>query len=213
MWPLRNTSRTWNSKFYFGTSVANVNGWWKLTLECSSGPSRVTRSCMLFFSRISSSKLRLGPSPPIRKFTFFIWTSFDITPAIKSTPLRYTNRETITTVTDRKIGYFIDVSFNWSISPCWLWASAMRRSFGFGVKYAVSTAFGITETFSLGTLARNTVFSLPVCDTQMQWLHVDSVISSNLLVTTADKSAKPKRLWSVNTTCKPHLNETVITLI
>lgn len=49
---------------------------------------------------------------------------------------------------------------------------SLRPSFGllmgFGVKYAVSTAFGITDTLSFGTLARSTVFSLPVCDTHMQ---------------------------------------------
>lgn len=66
--------------------------------------------------------------------------------------------------------------------------------FGSGVKYAVSTAFGITDTFSFGTLARSTVFSLPICETQMQWLTVDRVISSNLFVTTADKSANPNKL-------------------
>lgn len=36
------------------------------------------------------------------------------------------------------------------------------RLLGSGVNKAVSTAFGITETFSFGMRARSTVFSLPV---------------------------------------------------
>ncbi|CAG9814234.1 unnamed protein product [Phaedon cochleariae] len=39
---------------------------------------------------------------------------------------------------------------------------------GSGVKEYVSTAFGITETLLESTLALNTVFSFPVCETQMQ---------------------------------------------
>lgn len=38
--------------------------------------------------------------------------------------------------------------------------SSVDRFIGFGVKCAVSTAFGMTDTFPLGTLARRTKFSL-----------------------------------------------------
>lgn len=37
-----------------------------------------------------------------------------------------------------------------------------------GINNVVSTAFGITETFSFKTFALNTVFSFPVCDTHIQ---------------------------------------------
>lgn len=37
-----------------------------------------------------------------------------------------------------------------------------------GVNNVVSTAFGITETFSFRTFALNTVFSFPICDTHIQ---------------------------------------------
>lgn len=47
-------------------------------------------------------------------------------------------------------------------------SSFVTRFIGFGVKFAVSTAFGITDILYFGTFARNTVFSLPVCDTQIQ---------------------------------------------
>lgn len=71
-----------------------------------------------------------------------------------------------------------------------------------GVNNAVSTAFGITDTFSFCTLARNTVFSFPVWDTHMQWSQSTSEIWRNLFVRIADASAKPKREWSVKIVCK-----------
>lgn len=37
-----------------------------------------------------------------------------------------------------------------------------------GINNVVSTAFGITETFSFRTFALNTVFSFPICDTHIQ---------------------------------------------
>lgn len=66
-----------------------------------------------------------------------------------------------------------------------------------GINNVVSTAFGITETFSFKTFALNTVFSFPVCDTHIQWLQSANDISKNLFVKIADASAKPKSEWSV----------------
>ena len=70
----------------------------------------------------------------------------------------------------------------------------LDRLLGSGVKAQVSTALGITETRLLLTLALKTVFSLPVCETQIQWLQSASDICSNLLVITALASAKPNKL-------------------
>lgn len=77
--------------------------WFKtpLTSECFKLPSNVTLCWRRFCSRTSSRSQRLGPSPPIKKCTFLykpqIWGMMR---AKRSTPLRYTRRETITTVTE-----------------------------------------------------------------------------------------------------------------
>ena len=44
-----------------------------------------------------------------------------------------------------------------------------------------------------------TVFSLPVCETQMQWSMLARENLRKVFVTTADTSAKPNSEWSVNT--------------
>lgn len=172
-----------------------------LTLVCSIAPNKVTRFCILRFSRISSRRVRFGPSPAITKLTFSTCSMRANTPAIKSTPFRYTKRDTTTTITRNvtkwkqlDIFQFITLKIKRLVAKNELWFRSFGLCIGCGVKNAVSTAFGITDTFSFGTFARKTVFSLPVCDTQIQWFTVDSVISSNLFVTTADKSAKPNKL-------------------
>ena len=50
----------------------------------------------------------------------------------------------------------------------------------------------------------NTVFSFPVCETQMQWSVLAREYWRNALVTMALASAKPNNEWSVNTVHKPN---------
>lgn len=69
------------------------------TFEWSIAPSSVMRFCIFRRSRTSSSSVLFGPSPAIIKFTLCIFSMRANTPAIKSTPFRYTKRDTITTVT------------------------------------------------------------------------------------------------------------------
>jgi hypothetical protein len=62
---------------------------------------------------------------------------------------------------------------------------------GLGVKTEVSTAFGMTDTSDGGMLARSTVFSLEVCDTQMTWLMMLHVKLSTLFMWIALGSLNP----------------------
>ena len=61
----------------------------------------------------------------------------------------------------------------------------------------LSTALGMTKTLDLGTPDLSTVFSLPVCETQMQWSVLVSEYLRKVLVTMALASANPNNEWSV----------------
>mmetsp|Transcript_7988 Transcript_7988/g.24020 ORF Transcript_7988/g.24020 Transcript_7988/m.24020 type:complete len:260 (-) Transcript_7988:418-1197(-) len=144
-------------------------------------PSISTRSWSWWRSRICSRATRIGPSPPIMKRT---WSSrrhtSGMTSTSRSTPLRYTSRVTHTTTT-----------------PC------PTRPAGSGVKTAVSTALGMTDTRAGSSPARSTVFSLLVWETQMTWSVQVRVKSSTLFMWMAEGSAKPKSEWSVKSTLRP----------
>ena len=74
---------------------------------------------------------------------------------------------------------------------------------GSGLNATLSTALVITETFSGLTEPRSTLFSFPVCDTQMEWLVFASENLRNVLVMMAEASLNTNREWSVNTDLRP----------
>ena len=72
-----------------------------------------------------------------------------------------------------------------------------------GTKTLVSTAFGITDILWAGSLARNAVFSLLVCETQMACATFFRLYLNSLLVKMAEASENPKIEWSVNIAFNP----------
>mmetsp|Transcript_13229 Transcript_13229/g.50669 ORF Transcript_13229/g.50669 Transcript_13229/m.50669 type:complete len:214 (-) Transcript_13229:647-1288(-) len=161
MWPLQSTSRT---------------------PECCTAPSSSTRSCSWWRSRISSSRSRFGPSPPMMKRTAgYSRQMRGMTSTTRSIPLRYTSRLIITML----------------IVPCG------HTSPGSGVKRVGSTALGIAEVRLGGSAALSTKFSRQVWDTQMQW-STSAMLYLHILLTHTDaRSAKPNREWSVYTHGRP----------
>mmetsp|Transcript_28579 Transcript_28579/g.62582 ORF Transcript_28579/g.62582 Transcript_28579/m.62582 type:complete len:218 (+) Transcript_28579:320-973(+) len=133
----------------------------RATSACGTCPSSSTRSSRRWVRSISATSGYLGPSPPMMKCT---WGNLAHTRGTRSmrrsTPLRYAKRDMTTMLT---------------VGPC-------GRELRSGWKREESTALGITETRSGWTLARRTVFSLLVCETQIMCGVSASVNSRTLFV-------------------------------
>mmetsp|Transcript_5761 Transcript_5761/g.14818 ORF Transcript_5761/g.14818 Transcript_5761/m.14818 type:complete len:290 (+) Transcript_5761:555-1424(+) len=158
------------------SSILMISSWGRL-------PSNSTWPPICSFSTTWSSSLFLGPSPTMRNRT--VGSRVQTLPMIcasRSTPRRYTRRDTTTTVFCRPRG-----------------GASRAASFPFGEKMAVWTAFGMTKTLSGEMDALRTVFSLETLDTHIRAPTFTQLSFSSLFMRMLDMSAKPWREWSVNT--------------
>mmetsp|Transcript_18598 Transcript_18598/g.42988 ORF Transcript_18598/g.42988 Transcript_18598/m.42988 type:complete len:350 (+) Transcript_18598:403-1452(+) len=156
------------------------------TSLCGTAPRKVTRSCRRSRSTISWRFSSLLPSPPTMKST---WgrraQTFGMIPTNRSTPFRYTNRDT---------------------TPTLIRSPSPRAASGSdaGVNFDGSTAFGMTSILPGSSLARRIRLSRQACETQMAAFSVaPRVVSSTRFRTTPARSSNWKSEWSVKTLGSP----------